>query len=79
MSNFRGIEINEQNVSTSGAFFSCCTEVLQSEVFIRTVVVVEFKNVVREGDGSRMLSMWKFLLYTFAQLGTPTMLLKVII
>ena len=28
----------EQNVSASGAFFSCYTEVLQSEAFIRTAV-----------------------------------------
>ena len=27
MSNSRGIGINEQNVSVSGAFFSCYTEV----------------------------------------------------
>ena len=38
MSNSHGIEINEQNTSALGAFFSCYTEVLQSEVFISTAV-----------------------------------------
>ena len=37
MSNSRGLGINGQNVSASGAFFSCHTEVLQSEAFISTV------------------------------------------
>ena len=36
MSNSHGLAINEQNVLASGAFFSCYTEVLQSEAFIST-------------------------------------------
>ena len=52
MSNLRGIQINEQDVSTSGAFFSCYTEVLQSEAFISTAVGVVMTGVEMTGvDG----------------------------
>ena len=40
MSNLCGIQINEHNVSALGAFFSCYTEVLQSEAVISTAVGV---------------------------------------
>ena len=40
----------EQNVSASGAFFSCYTEVLQSEAFISTAAGVEMTGA--DGLGS---------------------------
>ena len=55
MSNSRGIEINEQDVLASGAFFSCYTEVLRSEVFISTVVGVVMTGVKMTGvDGLQL-------------------------
>ena len=40
MINLRGSQVDEQNISASGAFFSCYTEVLQSEMFISTALVM---------------------------------------
>ena len=42
----------EQDVLASGAFFSCYTEVLQSEAFIKTAVGVQMAGVEMAGaDG----------------------------
>ena len=49
MSNLHGLNVNKQNGSASRAFFSCYTEVLQSEAFLSTVVGDVMTGVVGLG------------------------------